>query len=351
MRVELATLVLLVGCQVTTPLDASPAAPRLGATSQAAPMDPGLAPSPYDQTIDVPNLAKRKSDLDLEALATKYTIYHVKVDLSSLGRLNRTGARRVELALAADPRWRVGVWDGAVVAFQRARNGHEWLVPRAGYHVDQTGVWRTGLRFTAWAPTSEWAKPQLLTYSRADQNRLALRAFQLLSGPARGLEATALTVAGPSAAVDLFEATADPTRPHTTEALSTLPLLLDKLPHEAVTDAVWDPGRNQPAHLEVRSTSRGMLDIDARIHANQPGWTWVRLLDAHGRPWEEEAVATGTRELMWGDRSDQRQSWLQSEFPVPNGRGFDAIAQLWQEPVTGGRPIRLASYPVHVPAR
>jgi len=351
MRVEFMSLMLLVGCQVTTPLAASPAAPRVGAASQAIPTDPGLASSPYDQTMDVPNLAKRASDLDLEALATKYTIYHVNVDLSSLKHLDRSSAHRVELALAADPRWRVGVWDGAVVAFQRSRSGSDWTVPRPGYHVDPTGVWRTGVRFSAWAPSSEWAEPKLLTYTQANVNRLALRAFELLSGPAKGLEATALTVAGPSASVDLFEATRDPSRPHTAEALATVPMLLDELPHAEITQSVWDPGRDQPSHLDVRSAGNDLLEVQARVHADEPGWTWVRVLDAHGRAWEEKAVATGTRELIWGDRSDRRESWLQSQFPVPNGRGFDGTAEVWQEPLAGGRPVQLASYPVRIPTR
>ncbi len=348
MRVTLASLVLMVGCH-SAPVQAPGTA--TGGPLAALPADPGVAASPYDAALDLPRLSLRAPDLDLEALAQKYTVYHVDVDLSSLTNLDRAEARQVQLALAADPRWRVGVWDGAVVAFQRSKTEQGWTVPRHGFHDDDGGVWRTGVRFSAWAVASEWNGHEALTRTDSATRRLALRAFSLLRGPAAGLEATALTVSGPTVAMDLFEATSDRTRPRTSEALSTLPMLLDRLHDASIATAVWDPGKADAQRLDVRAAGPGLLEISARVQTVTPGWTWVRLLDAAGRAWEEPAVAAGTRELTWGDSTADRRTFLHSQLPVPSGPGFRGTAEVWQAPLDGGRPVQLATYKVAVPAR
>jgi hypothetical protein len=101
----------------------------------------------------------------------------------------------------------------------------------------------------------------------------------------------------------------------------------------------------------VRSPRAGALEFKGRVAATSPGWTWVRILDAKGRAWEETAVAAGTRELVWGAPDEDRRAYVQSEIPVPSGPAFQAKAEVWHAPVDGGSARLLASYDVSIPAR
>lgn len=343
-------LLALVGCLPSAPLEAS-MPPRLPAGVATVPVDPGTIPSPYDAALEVPDLTRRASGLDLETLGWHETTYHVEVDLSAIGRVPAERARELMVRFAADPRWRVGVWDGAVVAFQRQLEAGTWSVPRHGYHADDTSVWRTAVRFTPWQPGSAWSSRDLVTVAPATQRKLDLRAFELLGGPAAGLEATALTVQGSAVSVDLFEATEDEQRPRTSEALSEVPFVVEAMAGSAWRGVAADPGRFEDPHLEVRSQGAGVLEFEGRVAATKPGWAWIRVLDEKGRAWEETAVGVGTRQLVYGAADENRRSYVQSEFPVPAGPAFRGKAQVWHAPLDGGAPEMLASYDVTVPAR
>ncbi|MBW1879434.1 MAG: hypothetical protein JRJ84_13810, partial [Deltaproteobacteria bacterium] len=149
-------VLVLAGCHTPQTLDTSPARPRvtLAAPTSAA-MDPGTAPSPYDTLLPVPQLASRASDFDLELLGYRYTVYRIKADFSGLASVRSSDADVVQRHLTADPRWRVGVWDGAVVAFKRTGGSvGGWTVPRHGYHMETDSIWRTGIRFSPWSMRS-----------------------------------------------------------------------------------------------------------------------------------------------------------------------------------------------------
>lgn len=346
----LALSLLLVGCHMAAPLDATPTE-RTPPVTASVPADPGTSPSPYDAQTDAPDIAKRASNLDLETLGWKETTYHVEVDLTSLGRVPSGGAKELMVRFAADPRWRVGVWDGAVVAFQREVSGSAWRVPRHGFHADAVGVWRNAVRFTPWRPGSAWSNFELVSQAPSSQRSLDLPAFELLGGAAAGLEATALTVSGHAVAVDLFEATEDRGRPRTSMALSELPSIVERLSSPTWKPGANDSGRTEPPHLDLRSPRAGVLEFKGRVAATSPGWTWVRVLDEKGRTWEESAVGVGTRQLVWASPDEDRRAYVQSELPVPSGPAFQGTAEVWHAPIDGGAAKRLAAYSVSVPAR
>jgi hypothetical protein len=356
-------VLMLVGCHTPQTLDAAPATPRVVLAAPTSPsIDPGTAPSPYDTLLPVPQLASRGSDFDLELLGYRYTVYRIKADFSALASVRSTDTAVVHRHLAADPRWRVGVWDGAVVAFQRT-GGHAggWTVPRHGYHMASDSIWRTGIRFSPWSVRSPWASDELVTRVPATQTLLNLRAFELAEGPGAGMRTTALTVEGRALSVDVFEATTGTNIDVTATALYDVPRTVAGIcaQREAVQKRGFNPlvmPHTEPAtqtqpHVGISSPGAGLLEVKGRINPRRPGWTWLRIVDERRRSWETTAVAAGTREAVGWSPDPETQFYFQSQFAVSPGRPFPATAEVWFAANDTQRAERLAAFPVTVPQR
>lgn len=351
----------LIGCSAPMTSVDSTAAPKVRAPAAPSMHDPGAVASPYDHTLSVPKLASRASDFDLELLGYRYTVYKIKADFSPVASVTKAESATIRHQLAADPRWRVGVWDGAVVAFQRDGDDDTWSVPRHGYHIDRDSIWRTSIRFDRWSDRSEWSSPELVTRVRADEQQLALRAFQLGDGPGKGMKTTALSVEGPSVAMDVFEARRGGELDVTATALAAVPRALDSLRAERQSIerdgyTQWEMPTAEPyqgihSHLHMESPEPGRLQVKGRVNPGRPGWTWVRIVDAAGRTWEDVAVAAGTREAVGWSPDPDTQFYFQSQFPVPSGTRFEATAEIWFTPDDSDRSERLAAYNVTVPSR
>lgn len=344
-------LALQNGCSAPTiavETVATVGAPRTAKARLSPPSDPGEAASPYDDALPHPDLKAPKSDFDLELLGYRYDIYSFEADMSSLLRVRDPQGAMSKLA--ADPRWRVGVLDGAVVAFQRERDPGGWTVTRHGFHAEPASVWRTAVRFTPWSPQSDWADDIVARYDAAT-SPLRMRSFTLQDGQGAGLPSTAVTIDGECVALDLFEATRDPGRPHTIDAMSELPSYLDAL----ATGQWWypreEPARDVTTHVHVAYAGDGILEVRGRANPGTPGWTWLRILDNEGQAWQELAVATGTREFVGGSTRPDEQFYFQSQFGVASGDRFSGTAEVWFKPEGVSAPQRIASYPVLVPAR
>src|SRR5688572_12490524 len=107
-------LSLVLGCAPPTPVEvATSPEPTV---SFEAPVDTGSTKSPYDHSLLVPSLSQRESDFDLELLGTRVKRFDIRADLAVLGALDAEENEAVRRHLSADPRWRVGVWEGALVA-------------------------------------------------------------------------------------------------------------------------------------------------------------------------------------------------------------------------------------------
>jgi len=353
---------LLLGCHTPQALNSAPK-PQIARAALAVPSaDPGTAPSPYDTLLPVPQLAARASDFDLELLGYRYTVYRIKADLSGLASVRSTDAAVVHRHLAADPRWRVGVWDGAVVAFQRTGGSvGGWTVPRHGYHMEPDSIWRTGIRFSPWSVRSPWSSEEFVTRVPATQTLLNLRSFKLAEGPGAGMRTTALTVEGRALSVDVFEATTGTNIDVTATALYDVPRTVSQIvaQREAVQRGGFDPAEmpcSEPAehmqpHVDVSSPGAGLLEVKGRINPGRPGWTWLRIVDEQRRAWETTAVAAGTREAVGWSPDPDTQFYFQSQFAVSPGRPFPATAEVWFAEDATQRPERLAAFAVTVPRR
>lgn len=335
-------LLLLAGCVKPVPegVERARRLPRPPAPAAAELPDPR---SPLD--APAPLLAGSDASLDLESLVRTTTRYNLAGDFSGL-TVDRREADSVLRHLAADPRWRVGWWDGALLAFARRPEGERFTVPRDGVHRQEGTWWRTDLRFEPWDPTSAWATSSRVTRVTPDRSAVGTAAFHLPGD----LRATAITIEGPVLALDVFEATTRPGRPRTGEQLTEVPALLDAIVAGVALLPPGEPARSMP-ELFLRSPGPGLLEAWGRVNPGAEGTTWLRLLDAELVPWEEAAVGAGSAEIVGWSADPRHQFYLQGTFPVPAGPRFSGTAELWFQPESGGERTRLAAFIVDVPAR
>jgi hypothetical protein len=166
-------------------------------------------------------------------------------------------------------------------------------------------------------------------------------------------------VEGPTAAVDVFEARADAEgRPATRAALDDLDLFLDGLLRSEATveDRGYDPlsmprGEPKVSNFVGILADAGDLEVYGNVNPGREGWTWVRLVDDAGRPWHEQGVANATREWIGASADGSEHFYFQSRVPVDPGPSFEATAEVWFAPFSGGAPQRLLATSVRVPAR
>lgn len=329
-------------------------------------VDPGQARSPYEALLE-PSLAGSSAQLDLTTLKRTITKFTLTSDVSPLTKITAAEKPAVIHQFAVDPRWRLVQWDGAIVAFRRAKDAvGEWTAPTRGYHASEAGVWRGAVRFTPWKADVPWVKSELIGRAPASSGSIEAKAFSFSPHP--GWKATALSWSGPEVSLEVFEASASDDLENTSLMLSIVPGYVTSI----LTDIdvvrtrgytvgmlpAQEPQRGEPK-MAISSPSAGELEIRARLHLAGPGITWIRVLDANLKPWEELAVGAGTREILgWSERSDEL-FYMQGRFPVPAGLPFSGTAEVWFQKTTDGvtfrpdatPPVRLGAFPVTIPKR
>lgn len=327
-------------------------------------IDPGDTASPWEPAADLP--LRGGSSLELTSLTRTITTFTLGADVSALSTIDAAAEQAVLRHVAADPRWRLVVHQGALIAYRRTKDGPEWTCPMRGYTVDGPSLWRAAIRFTPWSPDAAWATSKVVAH--ADASAAEIQATGFAYGAHPGWDATALSWSGPEVSLELFEAGAADDLPHTAELLGIVPSYLGGLTTLAGTVPTqgWatgylpakEPKRGEPT-VDVTSPGPGELEVRARMHVPGPGITWVRILDGELHPWEEQAVGVGTREIIgWAD-DEKALFYLQGRFPVPAGSAFTATIEVWHLPVATtadlvrptGTPIRIGAFPVKVPRR
>ncbi len=335
--------------------------PRLPSVPQegAPPVRPAHTQSPYAAQVALPPLTGGTSALDLERLARVVTTFTLVVDTSVVAEIDADEAKGLRAHLAADPRWRMTLWDGALLAFERHEKGQERAVPWHGFRDRRTSIVRVALRFTPWPDGSAWASSPLVSRATPGVDDIRLHAF-VLSPPWTGWLGTALAIEGEHVAFDIYEAEPTGDRGQTVSTLVYKLPLLDALRREAAvaTTGGFIPHRlpnGEPLQegppAEVNGMGPGLIEVRARVNPREPGWVWVRLLDADLVPWEPEAVGAGTLERVGWSADPSHRFYLQSIFPVPRGRRFSGTVEIWFQPDAGGAPRRLDAMPVDVPWR
>jgi len=316
------------------------------------PAEPYQTRSVYDEHLVFPSVAGPSAPN-----AETPTVYSWEGDLTGLS-VDEEGARSVARHLAADPRWRLGVWDGVLVAFERRKEEDLWTVPRHGFHMLPERSWRGVVRFGDWTGSSEWASSSWVTRVGHLSTTLSATAFPW--GGDSPLMATAISIDGPALALDLYEATPVRARAHTHTSLQELPFFLQTLEFEirrirrqGYVQSQMPSG--QPAKgfpdLAVTTPAPGTLEVIGRVNPGGKGWTWIRILDTDLQPWETDAVAAATREVVGWSPNPKEQFYFQSQFPVPSGPRFSGTVELWFAEDPTGRPQRLGAFPADIPER
>ncbi|MFZ5475398.1 MAG: hypothetical protein ACOZNI_01375 [Myxococcota bacterium] len=317
------------------------------------PLPAEVVPSPYETQLQVPAV-------DVPSRVAMVT----KINGPDVRGLAQAAAapKALALQLAADPRWRVVDWDGGRVAYQRVADGKEWTVPLRGYHASAQEVWRAAIVLRPWAPTSVWATSPVVGRAPASSTTLSVSELKYVGNP--DWRAAAWEWGDPGATLQVFEAGPRATvsaLPRTSEVLGTLPNLMGRIAAEAATIEASGfssnllPGRaaksGEPT-VTLASPAPGELDVRAWLHVPGPGVTWARVLDGELlQPWEEAAVAAGTREVLGSSKDPKHLFYLQGRFPVPAGPAFSGTVEFWHQLDGAAAPARIAAFPVTIPAR
>jgi hypothetical protein len=82
------------------------------------------------------------------------------------------------------------------------------------------------------------------------------------------------------------------------------------------------------AFVMVTPTESG-LDVRGRVNPLRTGWTWVRILDRNGTPWEEDLVAVATAERIGWDANPDVVSFFQSTVPDSSGAPASGTVEIW----------------------
>lgn len=288
------------------------------------------APVPTLPTGTVSAHAPAPSDEVLHGVDTGETV-PISVELGILTEVGPDNWNEVFAHLAADRRWRVNEYRNAIVAFRRTedRTGY-WTTPRDGIHRGE-GIDRVALRFTGWDVGLPWITSPLVTRIDADAAAAELVLFQLPGDERYG---TALAVEGLDLSVEVLEIA--PTR--TTRA--TLRMQDVGLDLRRILDhGAYAQGSDEAADVRLHRRDAGVIELEAQVNPGLAGWTWLRILDRHGEPWEEEAIAIDTREAIgWSD--DPLETYaMQAIFHVPSGPSFRGVAEIWTQPADRPEPV------------
>ncbi len=315
--------------------------------------------SPLDAQFSWPSLRGSDEGLDITRMVRSRVRFGITFDRSWLAMAG-VPARHVVLAvLEADPRWRVSDVEGPLAGTWRQSGDDGWQVPRTGFHASSTERWRVQLRLEAWPNDHVWATSERVVRVQADDSPIDLQGYVDDAGTGiYGARTTVLSIQGPLLGLDIYEMGPDTGRPRTLDALPKMAdqvgrilIRLTDIEESGVDEMPLPPGEpSSGAWIKVEAPELGVLDIRGRVNPGVSGWTWVRLVGPSGT-WAESEVGSGTRERIGWDDDPTRSFWIQGAFAAPSGPGFPATAEVWTQPDDGRDAIRVAEFPVVVPAR
>lgn len=356
-------LLLLLACPRPAPTDAptgpTPVAPEL--------LAPGLSPAPAAGAPSLPTavppsgaplapgLAGSINAVEFAGSNKSRLVFTLGGDLSALDTIDEGEVAVLAEHLAANPRWRLTLWEGALIAMLRVEDSRLGrTVPWAGYHQTETEKWRASLRLSGREEASAWRSSSLVDRFTPAENSLKLHGWQPEGEGMYAWRCAALEANGKNVALEIHELspnlelsrTADALR----EAMRSL-LNLDQFKEDGdLASAPWGwlpPGEPSPdpAGIWVQTTDHG-LDLRGRLNPGAPGWTWARITDAQGRPWLDELVAAATVERIgWSSRADQ-SFWFQgrvpTELPLPPG----AVVEAWFQSDIAAAPTRIGRWSI-----
>ena len=358
----LPVLILVAACQKAPPDAAAPAERRdagLTVAPAVRPLDAvplGGLHQPYASDAH-PSLEGSRTALDLKSLVRSQLDYTLSLDTTALAGLDEAGRDVLLAQLAADPGWRVHEQGDVLVAARRTPDGAGgWTLPADGYHREAEETWRVLLRFGAWGPEHPWSSGARITRVAAGAPEATLEGFLPPAVVYEGQVVTALALEAPHVQLEVYEHGPEDARPRTAAALSEVPalvgnvaLMADRIARNGHERMVLPPDEpaQVPPDLSLGRPAPGILEWRARVASDEPGWAWLRL-SRDGAPWEDLAMAAGTREAI--GHGGTGTFYLQGRVELPPGPAFEAEAEVWFLPRRGDARI-LLSRPVMVPAR
>lgn len=354
-----ALLLLLLATDAQAGKRPPPAAAAPAATAELPPPLASVLTQPSPYAARGPALTGSTDTLDITTMRRAVLLFELglpDLGLAGVGASELTVLRRT---LAADPGWRLAGSPGQLIAVARRAEGGAWSSAASSYHEDQGTLSRVSVRFGPWPAADPWATSALVVRATPSTAKVKLAPATLQEAPWTGRKATALSVDGPGVGYDIFEAGLTDQRPATTAAVLELGELFQRT--WATVDIVLSRGvdgmllpAGEPGvagALSLRSPGPGLVTLSARANPGEEGWTWLRLLVA-GRPWEEQGVAAGTREVIGYSSTPAQGFYMESTFALPSGSALPATAELWFLPLSGvGTPRRLSVAEVVVPPR
>jgi hypothetical protein len=326
--------------------------------SQARSKPPAPAALPDDLVLPYPATAPAlvgpTAVLSLDGLDRDRFTFRMQADLTPLQSPSAATVDAVFARLAADPRWRVGRDGAGRVAF--LRTGSPPGIGPDGWSITDDACFRVAIRAGS-DSDDRWTNGAQVSRVPAGAGAFGVDGFRP-EGGACGPLATALRVEG-GLSVEVFESGATTARPVTVAALTDVAALVrDVAASHATATAPVDPLDLPPgepregigADLTVAAAGPGQLAVSGRVDPGEPGVVWVRLLDAQGVAWEEQAVAAGTLEQAGWSTRPWVGFYVASRFAVPPGAAFEVTAEWWFHGDAGSHR-RLLAVPVTVPSR
>lgn len=306
MRAISSLLVALWGCPHPTPPPSAAAA----AVVTPAPR-PVVAPTPGDWPQATPSVPARRGSgtaTDLRALARSQEIFTVEATLPTLASLDDAGREALLLALAEDPRWRLGLWQGREVAWRRCKTPAGWGTAWAGYCAAEGEQWRVMLVLDGDAP--------------GDADPAGGGSYRVQAGPSvpDGWRSGTLRAAGPAVWLEIHERATDLGLGRTAAALSTLDLELTAMLE----------GRRGKATDSATSWQGIGADsrLGARIDAGDGARVWL------------QGAEDGLPAALSMERLRGRDALYEFTLPSSALPTDPATLQLWIQPDDGdARPV------------
>ena len=337
---------LLAACGPKAPVETAAPRPSRREARQPVTIAPPTVPDLSGSGAPPPDL-QAGSNLEMTSLTWSYVKFTIAADTSGLSTIDDAHALAIQRHLSADPRWKVHKRNGVITAEQRTSVADGWRLLPSGYHEDAERMWRVAVRFDERGPGDPWADAGLISESTAGDAEIKVDGIPL-SGEQRGRMATAIVVEAPSLAVEIFESGPETDRSITAEALGTVPVVLPGVLPDRVTARGFDPAWLSAQHTHsgeptaaLHTLSPGHIEVTAWLNPQQPGWTWLRLLDERGQPWPDDVVPAWTAERIgWGGED---LFYFQGIAPVPEDR-TPTTAQLWHLADGAEEPVKLMEW-------
>jgi hypothetical protein len=169
---------------------------------------------------------------------------------------------------------------------------------------------------------------------------ISVRTQKLRSEPYMGQESLTVVSEGPVVALELQEV-----EPRLT--LKTIEVLANDVLPWVETARMGgargllprgEPATGQSPRVWRGESPGGTIEFLGRLNPEAPGWTWLRVMESSGQPWQEVPVAMATLERIGWSKSPYELWWMQGRLTLPVPVPAGARVEAWFLADNGGPP-------------